>query len=209
MRCKNITKKYKKFYFIALLLVFITTGFATNSSKTGQSKSLICSACHGAQGISPMPIWPNLAGQHARYLRQQLQEFKSGQHRHAPAMSPMAIALSEQDMADLATFYAQQPLAKPKPYQPSTRLGEHLYRQGDSNKHIPACITCHGPNGLGNEEAGFPVISHQQVEYIVQQLQAFKSGTRSTDPMGIMRTISGKLSSEEMRDLADYLASLP
>ena len=198
----------KQFIF-CFLLSYSLLGLAADSPQTGQSKSAICSACHGADGLSSNPIWPNLAGQNASYLLQQLQHYQAGKTRPSPIMGPMVAALTQQDMEDLAAFYAQKPSAPPTPASasPSPRA-EQLYRQGDIDQHIPACIACHGPDGRGAEQAGFPVISHQKSEYIVQQLEAFKTGSRSSDPASIMRTICAKLSPQDMSDLAKYLTTL-
>ncbi|PJD92973.1 MAG: cytochrome c4 [Legionella sp.] len=196
------------FLCFSLLLSLSWTAFANGNAASGQSKSMVCSACHGEQGISTNPLWPNLAGQHAAYLLQQLKHYKDGKTRPAPMMIPMVATLSAQDMEDLAEFYAKKPFGKAISPSSSVTLGERLYRQGDMSKHIPACIACHGPDGRGAAQAGFPVISHQQPEYLIQQLQAFKSGTRTSDPLAIMRTTSEKLSVEDMRALAEYLAGL-
>ncbi len=187
---------------------FPAASAAGEGSAAGQSKSIVCSACHGANGISTNPIWPNLAGQHASYLLQQLKHYKEGKTRPAPMMSPMVATLTERDMEDLAEFYAKMPLGTAQPRTKNVTLGKRLYRQGDLSKHVPACIACHGPDGRGAAQAGFPVISHQQPEYLIQQLQAFKTGVRTSDPLAIMRTTSAKLSTEDMRALADYLSTL-
>lgn len=198
----------KQFIF-CFLLSYSLLGLTVGSPQTGQSKSAVCSACHGAEGLSSNPIWPNLAGQHASYLLQQLKHYQAGKTRPSPIMAPMVAALTQQDMEDLAAFYAQKPPAPPTPASssPSPRA-EQLYRQGDIDQRIPACIACHGPDGRGAEQAGFPVISHQQSGYIVQQLEAFKTGSRSSDPASIMRTICAKLSPQDMSDLAKYLTTL-
>lgn len=193
------------FYF---LLNYAVLGCAIGNPQAGQSKAAVCSACHGAEGQSTQASWPNLAGQHASYLLNQLRHYQTGTTRPSPIMAPLAAALSQQDMEDLAAFYAQKPLAPPAATLPRSPRGEQLYRQGDIDQHIPACIACHGPDGRGAEQAGFPVISHQQSEYIVQQLQAFKTNVRTTDPANIMRTICAKLSTQDMQDLAAYLAQL-
>lgn len=181
---------------------------ANGDPKAGNAKALICSACHGSQGVSPNSLWPNLAGQHEDYIRKQLHYFKVGTQRSAPTMSPMVATLDAQDIEDLAAYYAHLSPPKAPPTTERSSRGQQLYRQGDSTQHIPACITCHGPDGRGNASAGFPVIAHQQIDYTIQQLQAFKSGTRSTDPMAIMRTMSAKLSTEDMRAIAEYLAGM-
>ena len=190
----------------ALLIVLSWTLHAEGDPKAGKAKAFLCSACHGSKGVSPNTSWPNLAGQHEDYTRKQLHYFKAGKQRYAPMMSPMVATLDAQDIEDLAAYYAQLPIPKAASTTEPSLRGKQLYRQGDSGQRIPACITCHGPDGRGNASAGFPVIAHQQIEYTIQQLQAFKSQTRSTDPMAIMRTMSAKLSAEDMRAVAEYLA---
>lgn len=192
---------------VCLLLSFSLPCFSAGDAKSGQSKALVCGACHGAEGQSTNPQWPNLAGQHAKYLVQQLQAYQTGTTRTSPIMAPLVAALTQEDMEDLSAWYAQKPLVTPGT-KASSAHGEQLYRQGDMEKQIPACVACHGPNGRGAEQAGFPMISHQQPEYLIQQLQAFKAGTRSTDPLKIMRTICAKLSAEDMQDLAQYIGHL-
>lgn len=206
MTCDRPT--FMKLTLFCLLLSLSLPGFSAGDSKAGQIKSLVCGACHGADGHSTNVLWPNLAGQHAAYLRQQLQHYQAGKVRTSPMMGPLVATLSTQDIEDLATFYAQKPLAPAVPLAHPLPRAEQLYRQGDLSRQIPACIACHGPDGRGAEQAGFPIISHQQPEYIVQQLQAFKAGTRSSDPLKIMRTICAKLSPQEMQELAQYLAGL-
>ncbi|MCX7119677.1 MAG: c-type cytochrome [Legionellales bacterium] len=197
-----------KLLICCILLSFSLPGFAKGDPKAGQNKALVCSACHGADGHSTNPQWPNLAGQYASYLVQQLHYYQSGDKRSSPIMSPLVTNLNQQDMEDLAEFYAQKPLPPSPPAKTPMPRADQLYRQGDLDLHIPACITCHGPDGRGAEQAGFPMISHQQPEYIIQQLQAFKAGTRSTDPLKIMRTICEKLTPEDMQALAEYITHL-
>lgn len=182
---------------------------AKGDPTAGQTKAQICSACHGNTGQSTNPLWPNLAGQYAPYLLQQLQHYqKNSGPRPSPIMVPLVAMLRPQDMEDLAEFYAHLPPAPSTPSTTPTPRGEQLYRLGDISLQIPACITCHGPDGRGAEQAGFPMISHQQPSYIVQQLEAFKTGTRSTDPLQIMRTICAKLTPQDMQELAQYIAGL-
>ncbi|HSS63935.1 MAG TPA: cytochrome c [Gammaproteobacteria bacterium] len=83
------------------------TSLAAGDAAAGKSKAASCGACHGPDGNSANPMWPKLAGQHAAYLVKQLKAFKSGE-RKDPLMSPMAAGLSENDMEDLAAFYASR-----------------------------------------------------------------------------------------------------
>lgn len=190
---------------IICILSIFNMAYATN---TAQEKAITCSACHGPQGISFNPEWPNLAGQHAAYLLKQLQEFKQGKTRNALVMTPMVAALSEKDMQDLATFYSTQAQAQGTTPEKYKNRGEQLYKQGDRETHITACIACHGPAGTGNEQAGFPVVSGQHAKYIVLQLQAFKDKKRSNDLNAIMRDISARMTTEDMQAVAHYMEGL-
>lgn len=183
--------------------------FATSLSAdaTMPPEAAMCSACHGADGQSHHPEWPNLAGQHTLYLLKQLHAYQQGNTRSSPIMGPMVASLSETTLNELAAFYAQQPLAaKKKP--PANVRGEALYRQGDARQHIPACIACHGPDGHGNAMAGFPLLSRQPSAYTVQQLLAFQQKKRTTDPNGIMRDITANMSQADIKAVADYLETL-
>ena len=195
----------KMVFFLALFNPWAT--FAAGVYQAGQEKSITCAACHGPAGVSVNPIWPSLAGQHPAYLVKQLNDFKQ-KNRNNPVMSPMAANLSQQDMEDLAIFYAKQPIPQGKTVKKYLARGEQLYRGGDFNTHITACIACHGPKGTGNAQAGFPVMSGQQAAYTILQLQAFKSGQRHNDLNSIMHDISGKMSKKDMEAVANYMAGL-
>ena len=96
------------YFVLALLLaMFSFTASADGDIKQGEAKAAVCFACHGQQGNSQMPDWPKLAGQHAKYLVTQLRAFKDGSRKN-PLMSPQAAALSEQDMQNLAAYFAAQ-----------------------------------------------------------------------------------------------------
>ncbi|KTD52916.1 c-type cytochrome [Legionella quateirensis] len=193
---------------LTLILCIPAVIYAQENPQTGQNKAQVCAACHGQQGISPTPEWPNLAGQHKQYLVKQLKDMKAGTLRIAPTMTAMIANLNEQDMNDLASFYAKMPLAEgatPKKY---LQRGEQIYRGGDFNKHITACIACHGPKGTGNAQAGFPVLSGQKAAYTVMQLQAFKDGKRTNDLNHIMRDISDRMTQDDMEAVAHYIEGL-
>ncbi len=196
----------KRLFFGLLCALFALQSQA--DTLAGQEKSAICAGCHGPQGISINPAWPNLAGQHASYLIKQLQEYKQAKTRQAAIMTPMVMQLSQEDMHDIAEFYAHQPQAQGEVSEKYLARGEAIYRQGDQEKHITACIACHGPKGTGNAQAGFPVLAGQQPAYTIQQLQAFKDKTRSNDLNSIMRDISARMSQEDMDAVAFFLAGL-
>lgn len=195
----------KLVFFLALCVNLVVN--ATGNPQAGQEKSTVCAACHGPTGISTNPIWPNLAGQYADYLYKQLVDFK-GKKRQSAVMTPLVANLSEQDMEDLAAFYAAQPLPEGKTPRKYLKRGQELYRGGDFNQHITACIACHGPKGTGNAQAGFPALSGQHAAYTVQQLQLFKDNKRSNDLNSIMHDISGRMTQEDMEAVAHYIAGL-
>lgn len=186
----------------------MTVLHAESIKTTAPTKSALCSACHGQQGISANPDWPNLAGQHTGYLIKQLKDYKQGTTRHDPTMTAIVASLNEEEIRDLATFYSQQPSAIGTTPENYLTHGERLYRVGDFSKHIAACIACHGPRGTGNGQAGFPALSGQHAAYTITQLQAFKDKKRSNDLNSIMRDLSLRMSQEDMEAVAYYLQSL-
>jgi len=181
---------------------------AVGSPQAGEVKSATCVACHGEKGVSSNPSFPSLAGQHVAYFLKQLNDFKQDGTRPNLVMAPLVAGLSQQDKEDLAAYYATLPLPEgvtPKKY---LHRGEQLYRGGDFEKHIAACIACHGPQGTGNAEAGFPVVSGQQSGYTVLQLEQFKDKKRHNDLNSIMQDISARMSTEDMNAVAHYIAGL-
>ena len=179
------------------------------SAEDGKARSLTCTACHGAEGISANPMWPNLAGQNAPYILHQLQSFKDGS-RSDPLMSSQAMLLSAEDMADLAVYYESLPAAAQAVADVSlVDLGEALYRGGNSETGVPACLACHGPSGLGNAAAKYPAIAGQHATYTAKQLNDYASGARETDgKTRMMRDIAERLSAEEIKALSSYVQGL-
>lgn len=179
----------------------------TGDAEAGAQKSAVCGACHGADGNSFNPEWPSLAGQHAGYIAAQLALFKDGV-RDNPIMMPNASMLTEQDMADLGAYFAAQP-AKGLEADPSNyRQGEKIYRGGDRERGLPACIACHGPKGKGNAPAQYPAIHGQHAAYTYAQLQAYAAGARKPVANDIMHVVATKLSDEDMRAVASYMQGL-
>ena len=174
--------------------------------------SQVCAACHGADGNSPVPNNPKLAGQIPEYLQKQLANFKSAVGRRAerenPVMAGMVLNLSPEDMRNVAAYYAAQ---KTKPgVAKSTEtlaLGRKIWRGGDSTKGLPACAACHGAAGAGLP-ASYPRLAGQYAEYTEAQLKAFRAGERRNDANRMMQTIAGRMSDVEIRAVADYIAGL-
>ena len=178
------------------------------SADQGQAKSTTCAACHGADGNSVNPEWPSLAGQNAKYLYQQLQAFKSGKRQNV-LMSSQAMILSDEDMRDLAVYYESQsktPRAVANPDTVST--GERLYRGGDQEAGIAACIACHGPRGIGNPAAAYPRIAGQHATYTASSLRAYASGERKSSMNQAMNNIAVRLNDEQIEALASYVQGL-
>lgn len=175
----------------------------------GKAKSATCAACHGADGNSITPLWPNIAGQSAKYLQQQLLAFKEGK-RMNPLMTSQAMLLSETDMADLAVYFESLPAAAQAIADPNLLIrGEALYRGGNAEEGIAACIACHGPTGRGNPSPPYPALNGQHADYVAKQLMDYASGARKSDGVTkIMRQISERLSMEDIQALASYVQGL-
>lgn len=171
----------------------------------GKAKAATCAACHGADGNSPVAIYPKLAGQSADYIVKQLQEFKAGT-RKDPVMAPMAAALSKQDMVEVASYFAAQKIAVAD--LPGSETGKKLYFGGNVKRKITACVACHGVNGKGMNKAGFPTIAGQNEAYLKAQLLKFKSGERNNDYNTMMQSVASKLSASDIDELAKYMASI-
>jgi cytochrome c553 len=181
---------------------------ATGSAEAGQAKSVTCSACHGMDGNSLNPEWPSLAGQHESYLVKSLQSFKSGARQNV-LMSGMALPLTDEDMVDLAAYFAAQKRAGGVADPELVSAGERLYRGGNMETGVPACLACHGPTGLGNPAAGWPAIAGQHAAYSAAQLAAYRSKQRATDgDTQMMRNVSAMLTDDEIKAVASYIQGL-
>ena len=184
-----------------------TSVSAAGNAAAGKTKAAVCAACHGADGNSVNPQFPKLAGQNANYLVEQLQDFKSGKRRNA-IMSGMAASLSVQDMQDIAAWFSSQTV-QPGEANPSlVTIGQQVYRGGDRESGVPACLACHGPDGVGNPPMKIPQLAGQHAAYVVAQLQAYASGQRTTDPHKMMETIASRLSDAQMQAVASYIEGL-
>ncbi len=186
------------------------------SAEAGATQAAVCAACHGANGNSINPEWPNLAGQHHEYIVEQLALLKSVV-RVAPVMNPMALALSPQDMADLAAHFEAQTLTGLEAAPALWEAGQKLYRGGDAARGIPACSGCHGPNGRGNGPARWPQIRAQQPVYVANQLHAYAAKTRyaavagqPAPPAGaeLMYDVAKRLSDDDIKALVAYIQGL-
>ncbi len=207
---KNTLAYVCAFAGLALAALQVQAGsLVEGSAEAGKSKAVTCAACHGAEGISANPLWPNIAGQAAPYLVTQLKAFKDGA-RKDPLMTSQAMMLSDQDMADLAVYFESLPAPAQSVANPDlVTTGEALYRGGEVSKQVAACMACHGPTGTGNPAAGYPALKGQHAAYTAKQLRDYASGERVSDgKTRVMRDIAGKLSEEEIAALASYVQGL-
>lgn len=188
--------------------------YAEGDAEAGKNKSIACAACHGNDGNSAIDMNPKLAGQHESYLVKQLMDFKTASQtggaegRNNAVMNGMAAPLSEQDMKDIAAYFASQEATPGETPEDVIEMGQKLYRGGDEERGITACIACHGPRGNGMGLANFPDISGQHATYIKSQLEQFRSGQRANDPNGMMRDIAMRLTDKDIDILAKYLGGL-
>lgn len=180
---------------------------AAGDAAAGKAKSATCAGCHGADGNSVNPEWPNLAGQGAAYLAKQLHDFKDGKRNNA-TMAPMAAPLTDEDIQDLSAYFASQPLKEGAADESLVELGEKIYRGGNPASGVSACIGCHGPTGAGNPAAKFPALSGQHAKYVENQLDAFQNDTRNNDAGKMMRSIAAKMTSKEIKAVSSYVQGL-
>lgn len=202
---------------LGLLLGFCTTALAADATA-GKEKTLVCSACHGADGNSLVPTFPKLAGQNERYLLKQLHDIKSGL-RPVPTMAGQLDNLSATDLDDIAAYYATQTMSGGQTDPAKAALGGQIYRGGISATGVAACAACHGANGSGNAPAGFPALAGQQTAYVADQLRRFRTGAENTldaNPNGrtndgdarMMRDTAHRMTDNEIDAVASFVAGL-
>ncbi|HEX8755776.1 MAG TPA: cytochrome c4 [Steroidobacteraceae bacterium] len=189
--------------------------YTDGSVQAGATKAAVCFSCHGPNGNSQNPAWPRLAGQNAVYVAEQLHLFKDGIRKN-PVMQPMAATLSDQDIDNVAVFFAAQTPTGLEADPSYWKAGQALYMNGDDASGVPACVACHGPSGRGNPAAGYPALRAQQSVYVVTELQQYADGTRYSGPDAttatpnsiIMFDIAKRLTPEQIRDVASYVQGL-
>ena len=197
--------------FYVFLIAFNLNNPVYSSDVTkGKELSVSCAACHGDNGISLNPTWPKLAGQNPKYLASQLYEFKKGPegNRNNAVMYGIAMTLSDSDIEDLAAYYASLKSNVGLTQDKYLDLGRNIYRGGNMEIKMQACISCHGPNGQGNYAAAIPMLSGQHSQYTYQQLKNFQASVRSNDYNKMMRNIVHRMSDEEMKAVASYIEGL-
>ncbi len=164
-----------------------------------------CVGCHGVAGNSTMATNPKLAGQHEGYIYKQLVNFTTAERNQA-IMTTYAKAMTDAEKKNIGAYLASQ-VQKPgaATNKDLLAIGKKIYRGGIAEKNVPACASCHGAAGAGIP-VQYPRIGGQHQDYTVAQLVSFKSGTRKNSPQ--MTTIAARMSDEEMKAVADYVAGL-
>ena len=202
---------------LSLMLGFAGPALAADASA-GKDKTLVCSACHGADGNSAVPSFPKLAGQNERYLIKQMADIKSGA-RPVPTMAGQLDNMSDEDIANIAAFYASQSASGGQADPAKVALGAKVYRGGVSETGVAACAACHGARGGGNAPAGFPALAGQHADYIAAQLRSFRTGAENTlaeNPGGrtndgdarMMRDTALRMTDNEIDAVASFIAGL-
>jgi len=195
---------------IGLSLLISLPVFSAGDADAGEGKAAICAACHGADGNSIVPMWPKIAGQHAAYLERQLGLIKSG-NRPVPEMVGIVAGLTDQDMADLAAYFSSQNTSAGVTDEALRRSGESLYRAGNSETGIPACMSCHGPVGEGNPLSGYPSVAGQHSAYSEKMLNGFRDGNtwgEEDTNSKIMTDVTHRLTGAEIKAVSSYIQGL-
>ena len=201
---------------VAALATLLAIPAFAEEQPAGAAKAAICAACHGPTGLSASPEWPNLAGQHAEYIAEQLALFRA-QVRSNPVMQAQAQALNAADDQAVSQFYASQTPTGLEADPSLVGAGQKLYRAGDADRGIPACFACHGPDGRGNGPARWPALRSQRSVYVYAQLKAYAAKTRYTpvagkpappDQAAMMETIAARMTDDEMKAVASFVQGL-
>ena len=210
----------KKILFLSLLISSLAIQAAA-SGENSEAKPLpkgnaangaklvgTCVACHGVDGNSVVGQWPTLAGQRESYLFEQLEHIRD-EERIIAVMKGLLNDYSDDELRDMAAFYAEQITKVSRADDTNLALGQKIYRAGNVESGVPACTGCHGPAGKGLESAQYPMLGGQKAEYVVTSLIAYQTGERAIDEHGkIMQGIATRLTVEEIRAVANYVSGL-
>ncbi|NNE06889.1 MAG: cytochrome c4 [Xanthomonadales bacterium] len=195
---------------LLLGLFAATPALSDGDIASGAEKASMCAACHGIDGNSAVSVWPKLAGQHEAYLARHLRLIKSNA-RPVAQMTGISAMLSEQDMDNLAAYYASQEAAPAVADPALVSLGEKIYRAGNAETGVPACMACHGPAGKGNPLSGYPVLAGQHADYTASMLTRYRAGENwgEEDALSkIMNGVAEEMTDEEIAAVSSYVQGL-
>lgn len=199
----------------AFLIWFVPIGLVADENSEGVRYILNCAECHGFDGNSSSPQWPNIAGLSKEYITRQLQDFKHGKRINEEMTQVVKEFPSDQELASLANYFSKQKMINPnvkailKQYQlVDLKLGKEIFTGKRFEYGIPACSACHGKKGQGDEIGKFPRLAGQHMEYIVKQMKLFRSKKRSNDTPAQMRNIALQMDDEDIESVAAYIAMM-
>ncbi|MEQ1527546.1 MAG: c-type cytochrome [Gallionella sp.] len=175
----------------------------------GQEKAALCQGCHGETGNSTEPLIPKLAGQYGGYIAKQVRNYQAGIRTHQ-IMGAVAATVTEDELSDIAAFFAHQPMMNGGGVGLNNQMGKDLFLNGDMSRMLVACAQCHGVTGKGKtpDNAAFPVLGGQHKDYLLGQLVNFRLGDRSNSPGGVMNIMVQRLNDAELDALAEYISGL-
>ncbi len=162
----------------------------------------VCAACHGASGVSTTALTPSLAGQPEGFLQWQLVYFRSATRKN-PIMQPMATMLSDDDIRNLAAYYAAQPAPAAAA---NGQTDAAMYAVGQRLAQQNRCASCHKDTYAGAQAA--PRTAAQREDYLLKALREFKAGTRTGGGVAAMADVVYPLGDDELRALAHFMAHL-
>lgn len=197
----------KKLAFVALLVLGVSATAQAGDIAKGAELANQCSACHGKDGNSTQAMWPKLAGQSAEYLKKQIKDFKSGERVDA-SMAPMVANLTDENIDDLAAYFASQSIQYGAVKEDFVEMGKNLYFNGDAERGIAACAACHGAKGNGLDLAKYPALGGQHPTYTKAQLKKFAAADRSNDANSVMRDIAIRMSQQQIEAISEFLLGL-
>lgn len=170
----------------------------------GKKVAAVCTACHGEAGMSVNPVWPNLAGQHARYLVSSLEAFKSGTRKN-DMMSPMASGLSDADMRNVAAYFSKASCGVTGGDKAKAELGKaRVAEAGCAACHSAGGLRGQGPAGISASQA-WPNLAGQNAGYLSVALNSFRDDTRSHP---VMSSVAKTLSDADIENISVYFASV-
>lgn len=196
----------KRTFTLALLLgAAVGTASADDAKRAEEIVQGKCFVCHGADGESSSPVFPRLAGQHARYIERQLADYKSGR-RKSSAMQPMVEDLTPEDFKALGLYFeSRKPQAHAVADMELAQVGRFIFVRGNPYSGVAACSSCHGPKGAGTET--LPRLAGQHAQYTENQLKAFNKRERTNDN-AVMHAVASKLSELELKAVSSYISGL-
>lgn len=183
------------------------SALAAGDPAAGKNHTAVCAVCHSVDGNSFVDTYPKLAAQQEDYLLKQLIDIKSGK-RKVLEMTGLLNRLTEQNLADIAAYYASKKVTIGQTDPKLVELGRAIYHTGNVETGVPACMACHGPDGKGFDAAVFPALSGQHATYTAKQLNKFQHLERNNDPAGIMHNITTKMNEREVEAVSSYIQGL-